>query len=105
RFDQVARDVDAEHVGAEPRLGQRRGSVAAADVEHAHAAGDAQRSDQRLAASAHALGDAREVAFFPQRLIRIHVPSYSVTVAPDPPIPEGRSFISANPSSMRRTAP
>ena len=35
--DQVAGDVDAEHVGAELRFGQRGGAVAAAEVEHLHA--------------------------------------------------------------------
>ncbi len=31
---EVAGDVDAEHVGTEPRRGQRGGAVTAAEVEH-----------------------------------------------------------------------
>ncbi len=54
RLDQVARDVDAEHVGAEPGLGQRGGAVAAAEVEHLQPFDDAQAPDQRLTAFAHA---------------------------------------------------
>ena len=36
-LDEVARDVDAEHVGAEPRGRQRGRAVAAAEVEHLEA--------------------------------------------------------------------
>ena len=41
-LDEVARDVDAQHVGAEPGGRQRGGAVAAAEVEDLHAGRDPQ---------------------------------------------------------------
>src|SRR6187551_3353659 len=46
-------------------------SLAAAEVEDVESVGDSQRHDQSLAALAHALCDASEVALLPERLVRI----------------------------------
>ena len=61
-----------EHVGPEPRRRDRGGAVAAAEVEHLEPVRDRRALDQRLAAVAHARGDAGEVALFPERFVRIH---------------------------------
>ncbi len=50
-LDEVAGDVDAEHVGAAARRGDRGGAVAAAEVEHLESLGDAEPIDERLAAA------------------------------------------------------
>ncbi len=44
--DEVARDVDAQHVRTESCRGQRRRAVAGADVEDAHAFRDAELADE-----------------------------------------------------------
>ena len=54
------------------RRRQRRGPVAAAEVQDLEPVGDPERLHERLAALAHALRDAREVALLPERLVRIH---------------------------------
>ena len=54
RRDEVAGDVDAQHVGAELRRRHGRGAVAAPEVEDLESLGDAERPDERLAALAHA---------------------------------------------------
>src|SRR6185436_15680132 len=69
--DQVCGDVDAEHVGAAPGDRQRRGAVAAAEVENLRAGGDGEVGDELGAALAHGPRDAREIAFLPQRLVGI----------------------------------
>jgi hypothetical protein len=72
-FDKIARYVDAEDVVAKPRLRQGGGPVAACQVEHFHALGDARSGDQRLSALSHARGDAREVTPSPQCLGWVHL--------------------------------
>src|SRR5262245_40450276 len=71
-LDEVPGNVDAQHVGAQPRCGQRRRPVAASEVEDFHSPRDTETLDECLAAFAHALGDAREVALLPECLIRVH---------------------------------
>ena len=68
---QVFGNVDAEHVGSLARLRHGGRAVAAAEVEDLHALPDADGSHQRRAALAHRLGNLREVAFFPEGLVRI----------------------------------
>src|SRR5262249_37373611 len=70
---EVARDVHAQHLRTAARCRQRRGAIAAAEVEHLETARDAESLDQRLAALTHALRDAGEVALLPEYLVRIHV--------------------------------
>ena len=72
RFHEIARDVDAEHVGSEPRCRQRGRAVAAAEVENLHPLTDPDVADERLAALPHARCDAGEVALLPERFVRIH---------------------------------
>src|SRR5262249_28065781 len=61
--DQVAGDVDAQHIGAEPGRGHCRRAVATAEVEDLESLPDADRTDERFAAFPHGRGNAREVAF------------------------------------------
>ena len=69
----LLRDVDAEHVGAGLRRGNRGRAVAAAEVEDLHARRDPERRDQRFAALPHGLrAMPGEVALFPECLVRIH---------------------------------
>src|SRR5208283_3226328 len=70
-LDQVSRDVDAQHLGAEPRRRQRGRPVTEAKVEDPESLPDAEAADQRLSTLAHALGNACEVSLFPERLVRI----------------------------------
>jgi hypothetical protein len=70
--DEVGGNVDAEHVCTADGCRQSGGAVAAAEIEHVHARGDLQRRDQRLAALAHRVGDAGEIAFLPQGFVRVH---------------------------------
>src|SRR5690242_15674548 len=70
--DEIAGDVDAEHVGSQQGRWHRCRPVAAPDVEDPHPGRDAKIPDECLAALAHALRDAGEVALLPQRLIRVH---------------------------------
>jgi hypothetical protein len=71
--DQVAGDVDAEHVRSQPRRGQCRRPVAASEVQHLHSRGDVESGDHRLSARSHARRDPGEVTLFPQCLVWIHV--------------------------------
>src|SRR5207248_283634 len=71
-LDEVVGDVDTQDVRPEPRSRYRGGPVAASEVEDAESVGDSQLLDERLAAFSHALGDASEVALFPECLVRIH---------------------------------
>jgi hypothetical protein len=84
-LDEVARDVDTQHVRAELRRGHRGGSVSASEIEHLDAARHAELADERLAALAHARGDAREVALLPQCLVRIHGSVVSLGLDVDAP--------------------
>ena len=45
-FDKIARDIDAEDVGAQLGRRQGGGAVAAPQVEHFHALGDAESGDE-----------------------------------------------------------
>src|SRR6185369_16343962 len=71
-LDEVAGDVDAGDVGAELRERERRGAVAAAQVQHLDRRFDAERAGHRLAGLAHECGDRGEVALLPECLVRIH---------------------------------
>src|SRR5436190_5626820 len=71
-LDEVAGDVDAQHVRPAARRGQRRGAVSTAEIEHLEPRVDAEALDHRLAALTHALRDAGEVTLLPECLIRIH---------------------------------
>jgi hypothetical protein len=71
-LDEVAGDVDAQHLRAEARRRNRRRAVAAAEVQHLEPLRDADALDERRAALAHGVGDAREVALLPQGLVGIH---------------------------------
>ena len=61
-----------KHVRAEFRRGNGRRSIAAAEIQDLEPLCYAESRDQLFAAFAHALGNAREVAFFPERLVRIY---------------------------------
>jgi hypothetical protein len=49
-----------------------RRSVAASNIQHPFSSSDGNAGDQLFAAFPHAVRDARKVAFFPQRFVRIH---------------------------------
>src|SRR5450759_3180998 len=68
---QVARDIDPDNVRSELRRGQRRGTIAASEIEDLESFRDSE-SHERLSAFAHGLGNAREVAFFPECFVWIH---------------------------------
>ena len=72
RRDEIARDVDTQDLGPEPRRRQCRGPVTASEVQDLQTAGDSQALDECLAARSHALGDASEVALLPERLVSVH---------------------------------
>src|SRR5262249_58126016 len=74
-LDEVAGDVDAQHVRPAARRGQRRCAVATAEIEYPEPRLHAEALDQRLTALPHALRDAGEVALLPECLVRIHVSS------------------------------
>src|SRR5262249_40582055 len=71
-FDEVAGDVDAQHVRPAARRGQRRGAVSTAEIEHLEPRLHAQALHYRIAALTHALRDSGEVALLPKCLVRIH---------------------------------
>src|SRR5262249_57245860 len=71
-FDEVAGDVDAQHVRPAARRRQRRRAVSTAEIEHLEPRLHAEALHHRLAAFAHALRNAGEVALLPERLVRIH---------------------------------
>src|SRR5262249_20292064 len=77
-FDEVAGDVDAQHVRAAARRGQRRGAVSAAEIEHLEPRLHAEALHYRVTALAHALRDPGEVALLPECLVRIHVSAPSL---------------------------
>src|SRR5262249_31343326 len=72
RLDEITGDVDTQHVRPPTRRGQRRGAVSTAEIEHLEPRLHTEAFDDRIAALAHALGDAREVALLPECLVRIH---------------------------------
>jgi hypothetical protein len=69
---QVARDIDAHNVRSELRRWQCRGAIAASEIEDLEFFRDSESLHERLAAFAHGLGKAREVAFFPECFVWIH---------------------------------
>ena len=69
---EIARDIDAQHIRTQFGGGNSGRSVAAAKVQYLEPFGYAEFCDQAFAAVAHARSDAREVAFFPECLVRIH---------------------------------
>jgi hypothetical protein len=70
-LDEVPRNIDAKHVCAKFRLGQCRGAIAAAEIEHLESFRDSESLHQRLSAFAHGIGNAREIAFFPECFVWI----------------------------------
>src|SRR5205814_6621257 len=80
-LDQVPRDIDAQYVCAEFRRRQGRGSIAAAEIQHLESFRDSESLHERLAAFAHRIGDAREIAFFPKCSIRIHTNIHDVSLS------------------------
>ena len=69
---QVPGDIDTQHVRSKPRRRQGRRAVAAAQVQQLVPVDASEAPDECVTAFPHALGDAREVAFLPQRLVRVH---------------------------------
>src|SRR5690349_24259986 len=63
---------DAEHLGAALGGGQRRGPVAAAEVQDLHLRRDPEPVHQRLATAPHGRGDAREVTLLPELAVAVH---------------------------------
>jgi len=70
-LDQIAGDIDAQDVGAKPGFRHGGRAVAAAQIEHLESGRDPERRDEGFSAPPHRLGDACEVALFPQRVVRI----------------------------------
>ncbi len=70
--NQVARDIDAQHVRSKSRLRQGRGPIATSEIKDLLPFRDAEAVDERLSALSHALRDACEIAFFPKCFVRIH---------------------------------
>ena len=70
-LDEVAGDVDAQYVRAESRRRQRRGSVAASEVQNLEPFANPKLTDERRPALSHGRGDPGEIALFPQGLVRI----------------------------------
>src|SRR6516225_1759194 len=79
-LNKVPRDIDTQHIGSESRLWQCRRSIAASQIQDLHPFRDAKLLDECVSTLPHALCDASKVAFFPQRLIRIHGCSLLVCV-------------------------
>src|SRR5262245_58643317 len=78
---QVSRDIDAQYFSTEFRLGQRRGAIAATEIQHLHSFCDSKFLDERLAAFAHRIGNPREIAFFPKCFVRISRSIHNVTLS------------------------
>jgi len=70
-LDQVPRDIDAQHVGTEFCLGLSRSDIAATEIQYFKSFGDSESLHERLAAFAHRISDAREIAFFPECFVWI----------------------------------
>jgi hypothetical protein len=71
-LDQVPRNIDAQHVRSQFRRWQRRGAIAASEIQNLKSFGDSESLHERLSAFAHGLGNAREVASFPECFVGIH---------------------------------
>src|SRR5207249_6426575 len=70
-LDQVLSNIDPQHVGTEFRRGHSCGAVAAAEIQHLKSLRDSEFLHDRLSAFAHRVGNAREIAFFPQCFVWI----------------------------------
>src|SRR5204863_6533486 len=68
---QVARDIDAEHVRSQSRRRNRGGAIAASEIQDSEPSGDSKLPHQCLSTVAHRVSNTREVAFFPEGLVRI----------------------------------
>src|SRR5207302_10142461 len=62
-LNEIAGDIDAQHVRSESRLWQCGRPIAASEIQNLEALSDPESLDDRLSALSHRLGDAREVAF------------------------------------------
>src|SRR4029453_5491100 len=80
-LDQVPRDVDAHHVCAGFCLGHRRGAIAAPEIQYLESFLYSESLHERLAALAHRVGNAREIAFFPERFVRISRSIHNVSLS------------------------
>jgi hypothetical protein len=60
-------------------IGDRSQAIAASKIHYLHPVGDTEPTDERFAAFSHAFRDAREVAFFPERFVRIYRRNFSTT--------------------------
>src|SRR4030095_11115548 len=70
-IDQVPRDIDPQHVCAEFCLRQSGRAIAPPAMQHLETFRYTESLNQRLSAFAHGIGNAREIAFFPQCFVRI----------------------------------
>jgi hypothetical protein len=70
-FHQVPRDIDSPHICTEFRRGQRCRAIATAQIQYFESFRDSECLDERLSALAHGVGDAREIAFFPECFVWI----------------------------------
>src|SRR5262249_25465737 len=73
RFDKVARDIDAQHVGSESRRWYCSRPIAASKSQNIEPFGHAESLDERLSTLSHGFRNAREIAFFPKRFVGIHL--------------------------------
>ena len=64
--------MSTPNTSAPTRRRQRRRSVAASQIEHLYASGDPEALDERFSALPHARRDPCEIAFFPERFVRIY---------------------------------
>src|SRR5262249_26335752 len=77
-FDEVAGDVDAQHVRPAARRGQGRGAVSTAEIEHLEPRLHAEALHYRLTALTHAVCDSGEITLLPECLVRIHASAPSL---------------------------
>src|SRR5262249_17575043 len=80
-LDEISCNIDSQHVCAELCLGQSRGAIAAPEIQHLHSFPDSKFLHERLAALAHGVRDACEIAFFPERLVRIRRSIHDATLS------------------------
>ena len=60
-----------DYVCAEFRLGHCRRAIAAPEIQYLESFRNSESLHERLAAFAHGVGNAREIAFFPKCFVRI----------------------------------
>ena len=70
--NQVAGNIDAEHVRSKPRLRQCSCTIATSQIQNLEALDGPKSLDEHFTALSHALSDARKIAFFPKCLVRVH---------------------------------